>query len=290
MIARRSMDDPRLLLSFSFRAVHFVFGLTSPAGVPLPVTQALPGTALIASLEAIGMSRTAARGALLRLRRAGALTSRRRGRRADYELTPASQRLVAEVFRRVTEEPPAWDGVFRAALVAVPPAARSYRETFKRRASYAGFGALRPGLLIAPYERSWSAIEPVIALAREDTWITRADLRLSDSDARRAARVVWELDALAAALRSESKRMSTAVAIHGAKPRSGPRAMAVLWKAIAPFFQLFSVQPPLPAELLPHDWPMAEARRSFLKVGEIVAPPALAYLSSLTDSARTSGR
>lgn len=290
MTARRSMDDPRLLLSLSFRAVHFVFGLTSPGVQPLPATKALPGTALIASLEAVGMSRTAARGALLRLRRAGALTSQRRGRRADYELTPASKRLVAEVFRRVTAEPPPWDGIFRAALVAVPPTARAYRETFKRRATYAGFGALRPGLFIAPYETSWSAIEPVIALAREETWITRADLRLSDSDARRAARDVWGLDALAAALRSESKRMSSAAAVHSAKPRSGPRAMSELWKAIAPFFELFSVQPPLPAELLPHDWPMADARRSFLKVGEIVAPPALAYLSSLTDLARTSDR
>lgn len=280
MTARRPMDDPRQLLGFSFRAVHFVFGLLEqPESV-------MPGTALVASLETIGMSRTAARGALLRLRRAGALTSQRHGRRASYELTPASKRLLAEVFRRATEEPPAWDGVFRAALVAVPPSARAYRETFKRRASYAGFGALRPGLFIAPYETSWTAIEPVLALAREDTWVTRADLKLSRADARRAAREVWRLDALAAALRRQSKRMSSAAETAAARPQSGPRAMVELWRAIAPFFELFSVEPPLPVELLDRDWPMSDARRAFQKVAEVVAPPARAYLASLIDEGK----
>ncbi len=284
MTSRRTMDDPRLLLSRPFRAVHFLFGLGWPE------LQPLPATALVTSLEALGMSSAAARGTLLRLRRSGALTSRPMGRRSSYELTPASKRLMAEIFRRATEDPPPWDGVFRAALVAVPPAARAYREMFKRRASYAGFGPLHPSLLIAPYEASWSAIEPLVAVARGRTWITRAELRLSSSDSRHAARDVWELDALATALRNESKRMSSIAATREAKRRSGAGAMVALWKAIAPFFQLFSVQPPLPAELLPRDWPLADARRAFQEVSQIVAPPALAYLSSLSDVARTSDR
>jgi hypothetical protein len=183
MASRRLMDDPRLLLSRPFRAVHFVFGLTWPE------VQPLPGTALVASLESLGMSRSAARGLLLRLRRAGAFTSSRQGRTATYALTPASRRLLDEISGRATEDPPPWDGVFRAALVTVPESTRAYREVLRRQAAYAGFGSLRRGLLIAPYETSWSAFEPVLARAPRGTHVLRAELRLTAADARQARRV-----------------------------------------------------------------------------------------------------
>lgn len=277
MTDRRTMDDPRLLVSRPFRAVHFVFGLSWPEVRPLPAA------ALVTSLGALGMSPVAARGTLLRLRRAGALASQPMGRRSSYALTPVSKRLIAEILRRATEDPPPWNGVFRAALVDVPSDARAYRDTFMRRARYAGFGILRPGLLVAPYETSWSAIEPTIARAGARDWITRADLKLSTTDARRVAREVWDLDALAGAVRRESRRMSTAVAAHDPKRHAGATALAASWRAIAPFFQLFSVEPPLPVELLPRDWPVADARRSFERIGEVVAPPARAYLDRLIE-------
>jgi phenylacetic acid degradation operon negative regulatory protein len=275
------MDDPRLLVSRPFRAVHFLLGLGWPDVAPLPAST------LVASLQALGMSATAARGTLLRLRRAGALAARPAGRGAIYELTPPAKRLTGEVLRRATEDPPPWDGIFRAALVDVPLRARAYREVLKRRAAYAGFGLLRPSLLIAPYEASWSALEPTLASAPDRTWITRAELRLSEADARRAARDVWDLDALAAALRKETKRMSAIAAAYATKPRSGRRALIDLWKTIADFFLLFSVQPPLPLELLPEDWPIGEARAAFAQIAERVAPHALAYLGAMSEGSET---
>lgn len=281
MTGRRSMDDPRLLVSRPFRAVHFLFGLRWPD------VAALPASTLVASLQTLGMSATAARGTLLRLRRAGALAARPVGRGAIYELTPPSKRLAGEILRRATEDPPRWDGIFRGALVDVPSRGRAYREVLKRRAAYAGFGLLRPSLLIAPYEASWSALEPVIASAPDQTWITRVDLRLSAADARRAAREIWDLDALAAALRKETKRMSAVGATYATKPRSGRSALIDIWKAIADFFLLFSVQPPLPQELLPEDWPIAEARAAFARIAERVAPHALAYLDAMSEGTET---
>jgi phenylacetic acid degradation operon negative regulatory protein len=275
MASRRLMDDPRLLLSRPFRAVHFVFGLTWPE------VQPLPGTALVASLESLGMSRSAARGLLLRLRRAGAFTSSRQGRTATYALTPASRRLLDEISGRATEDPPPWDGVFRAALVTVPESTRAYREVLRRQAAYAGFGSLRRGLLIAPYETSWSAFEPVLARAPRGTHVLRAELRLTAADARQAAREVWSVDALAATLEREADRMAAATEKSLAEPPSGAAAMAALWEAIGPFFEAFSGQPPLPLELLPPDWPMAEARRAFQDLAAIAAPAAWSYLDSL---------
>jgi phenylacetic acid degradation operon negative regulatory protein len=198
-----------------------------------------------------------------------------------YELTPASRTLLGEISRRATEDPLPWDGIFHAALVTVPEGARSYREVLRRKAVYAGFGTLRPGLLIAPYETSWSTLEPVLARAPQGTRVLRAELRLATADALAAAPQVWSLDVLAAALRSESERMSAAAAQHLAAPRSGPAAMAALWEAIGPFFEAFSGQPPLPRELLPQDWPIEEARRAFQELAVAAAPAARSYLDSL---------
>ncbi|MHB1475359.1 MAG: PaaX family transcriptional regulator C-terminal domain-containing protein [Dermatophilaceae bacterium] len=275
MATRHSMEDPRLLLSLPFRAVHFVFGLTWPD------VQPLPGTALVTSLETLGMSRSAARGLLLRLRRAGAFVSSRRGRRAMYELTPASRRLLDEISRRATEDPPPWDGSFRAALVTVPESARGYREVLRRRAVYAGFGILRPGLLIAPYETSRAALESVLAQAPQGTRVLWAELRLSTTDAREAARQVWSLDVLGAALRHQAERMSAATAEQLAAPPSGPAAMAALWEAIGPFFEALSGQPLLPRELLPQDWAMVGARGAFQELAVVAATAARSYLDSL---------
>ncbi len=272
MTARRAMDDPRLLLSFPFRALHFVFGLAGEG------TQRLPGVALVAALQSIGMSPAAVRALLLRLRRAGAIVSRRDGRRATYELTPASRRLVDEIFRRVSEDPPAWDGVFRTLFVDAPAGGRAYREVLRRHAEYAGFGGLQPGVLISPTETSWAALEPTIAAAPRGFRLLRGELRLSDADARAVAREVWSVDTLATSLLVEVARMRAATAAQAVEPCSGAAALVRLWDAIGPFFLVFSGRPPLPPELLPESWPMADARGAFQEVAAALAPSARVYL------------
>jgi phenylacetic acid degradation operon negative regulatory protein len=274
-VLNQAADDPRLLLSEPFRAVHFVFGLTYPEVRPLS------GRAVLGSLAALGYSDEAARGILLRLRRGGFLTSARSGRTAAYTLSPRSLALVGEISRRAALAPPPWTGAASVLIVQIPPAERAFREQLRRHAAYAGVGTPTPGLLLATDPAAVEALEPLLSRAPNGVTVVRGTLSLSIEDARRLAGAAWRLEPLAARLREEAARMDAAAEEADAAPPSGATALAFLWRSIGPFFELLSEGRPLPPELLPDDWPLADANRAFVKVALLVAPLALEYVERL---------
>jgi phenylacetic acid degradation operon negative regulatory protein len=273
-------DDPRLLLSEPFRALHFVFGLMRPNG-----TVELSGRVVLGALAALGYGDEASRGILLRLRRGGFLESRRIGREAVYTLTPRSVALVDAMNRRVTEPPPPWDGAFETLLVAIPPDARAFREQLRRHAAYAGFGSPIPGLLIAAYSASVRQIEPLLASAPAGVDIVRGRLAVEAGKAARLAASAWPLAAESAAISREAAQMAAAAAAAEDDPPTGAAALALLWHHIGPLFALASERPPLPDELLPPDWPLGAAREAFARLAITVAGQAYAYLDGLGESA-----
>ena len=212
-------DDPRLLLSEPFRAVHFVYGLFYP-DIP-----ALSGRALFGSLAALGFSDEAARGILLRLRRRGFIESRRAGREAAYSLKPRSTALIDAIARRSSAPPPPWDSTFETLVVHVPPTERAFREQLRRHASYAGFGSPLPGLLVAPYASSMLLLEPLLAARPGDTRITRGRLAVRPDEAAALAASAWNLEPVAAALSAETERMWRAAEAAETRPPAGSAAL-----------------------------------------------------------------
>jgi hypothetical protein len=115
---------------------------------------ALPGPVLVRLLNDLGLEEGAARSTILRMRHAGWITSVRTGRTVGYAPSPSP--LAGH--RRHTEQPTAagraWDGTFHGMLVTVPERRRSFRDALRRAAALAGYRSLRPGLLIAPSDRT----------------------------------------------------------------------------------------------------------------------------------------
>jgi phenylacetic acid degradation operon negative regulatory protein len=268
-------DDPRLLLSAPFRAVHFVFGLFHPDVEPLS------GRALLGSLAALGFGDEASRGIVLRLRRGGFLQSRRSGREAVYALSDRSRRLLDEIARRSSEPPPPWGGTFETLVVRVPDNQRAFREQLRRHASYAGFGAPMPGLLIAPSVDSTRRIEPLLDAAPDGVRIVRGQLAMDAGDAAALAAATWDLPQAAAALRAESARMEAVANQAERTPSVGADALLLLWTSIGAYFELLSEHPPLPTELVPPHWPMEDARGQFFRVAATIAAPARAFVQDL---------
>jgi len=268
--------DPRLLLSEPFRAVHFIYGLFHPDVRPLS------GRALVGALAALGFRDEAARGILLRLRRAGFLQSRRTGREAVYAVSPRSRELLDEMAKRSTEPPPPWGGSFETLLVQIPPAERAFREQLRRHAAYAGFAAPHPGMLIAPSASSLALLEPLLARRSHAVRIVRGRLAVDPEDAAALARSAWDLGATATALRREAQRMdAAATGTQGDRTQTGADAVGLLWRSIGPFFALISASPPLPAALLPADWPLDAARKAFLRLAIAAALPAREFVADL---------
>jgi DNA-binding transcriptional regulator PaaX len=271
-------DDPRLLLSEPFRAVHFVFGLFHPG------TRPLSGRALMGSLETLGFGDGAARGTLLRLRRSGFLESRRTGREAVYTASPRSRALLDEIAQRSTQAPPPWDGAFQAVLVRVPDTERAFREQLRRHAAYAGFGSPSAGLLIAPYEASLHQLEPLLERRPSGAQIATGRLAMTQAEAMGLAQSAWDLEAMAATISFEAGRMSAAADVAEANAPVAPgAALQVLWASIGPFFAVISASPPLPAALLPEDWPMDAARRAFFRLAVSVAGSARQFVETLDE-------
>jgi phenylacetic acid degradation operon negative regulatory protein len=265
-------------------AVIFVFGLYGPERT------ALPGPVLIALLGTLGFSEPTSRSTILRMRRSERLTSVRRGPVVEYALSAASQALTTAVLAPVVGERPAWDGSFHGLLFSIPESSRAYRDALRRTAVLAGFGILRPGLLVTPDERRWSRLQPVLDGAPPGSRLLRVELRLSPEDARSAAAEAWPLDELVRNYRTQVEVLERAAEEYRGRPPDGPEAVRATWEIMNPLFLVATDDPGLPAALLPEDWPGEPMRRAVVDVAGALQPALSAYVTSLLHEAARPSR
>lgn len=275
MRTKRQLDDPRALRDQAAGAVIFAFGATGQTPRPLA------GPVLVALLGALGMSEPTARATILRMRRGGWLTSTRRGPVVTYELAEPARRMTTSVLAPVMEPRPAWDGVLHGLLFAIPETRRGFRDALRRTAVQAGFGLLRPGLLMTPDPDRWSRIEALLGEAPEGCRLLRTELRFAPEDARVAAAEAWPLDQLAATYRSQAADLLQVAEQMRASPPAGADAVRATWEAMAPVSATAIDDPALPDELLPDDWPAPQVRAAIIAAGMVLGRPMLDYIAAL---------
>jgi phenylacetic acid degradation operon negative regulatory protein len=281
---KRQLDDPRALRDLAAGAVIFAFGTTGPEPVPLT------GPVLVALLGALGIGEPTARATILRMRRGGWLTSTRRGPVVEYALAAPARRMAASVLAPVMGPRPAWDGMYHGLLFSIPESARGYRDALRRAALQAGFGLLRPGLLVTADESRWSRIEDLLSDPPEGSRLLRIELRLSSEDARTAAAEAWPLEQLAATYRTQAADLQRVVDRLRQAPPTGADAVRATWEAISPVSTTAVDDPSLPAELLPADWPGAEIRGAIVAAGTILGPAIQDYIARLAAPGRPPAR
>ncbi|MGI8624904.1 MAG: PaaX family transcriptional regulator C-terminal domain-containing protein [Solirubrobacteraceae bacterium] len=258
----------------------FALGVTQQA-VPGPVDGAL----LLRVVEDLGLSAPAARAAILRMRREGMLRSERAGRRARYsvseELAAAQQRWRAHF----SAGPPRWDGVFAGLLHDFPERERARRDALRRAARLAGYGLLRPGLLISPDDR-WAQLAGRFEPDERTGRILRVGLTLHGSDLPAIAATVWNLDALAQRYRRLAARSRDELASEKRAEVAGPAALRRLEAATRPLYEAVSEDPALPAALLPDDWPSQQLGATLTAALRARAPAAIAHVRALAAALR----
>ncbi|MGO9177661.1 MAG: PaaX family transcriptional regulator C-terminal domain-containing protein [Candidatus Limnocylindrales bacterium] len=279
MRTKRQLDDPRALRDQAAGAVIFAFGATGPDPRPLA------GPVLVGLLGALNMSEPTARATILRMRRGGWLTSTRRGPVVEYALAEPARRMAASVLAPVMGERPAWDGVFQGLLFSIPESARAYRDALRRAAVQAGFGLLRPGLLIITDGARWSRIEGLLAAAPEGSRLLRVELRLTPEEARTAAAEAWPLEQLAGTYRAQAAELRRVAQRLRKMPPTGADAVRATWEAMTPLSATAIEDPTLPAELLPSDWPGSEVRAAIEAVGMVLGRGMQDYIAQLSAAA-----
>lgn len=250
--------------------VPYLFGLTGRSE--------LSGPALVRLLGDVGLSVTSARSLIARLRTVGALAATVDGRRALYRLD--GDMLAA--FDRIAAGTPQtnWDGEFHGVLFTVPESVRGYRDKLRRALDYAGYGQLRAGLMIHPFDR-WDRVREVVDEAPAGASVYPLSLRLEPADALAIAHDAWDLDRLAAATRAQVTRLRVA---SKRLPSDGPEALLQLMTTIRPALYLALVDPRLPAELIPADWPASALEKAIESLHGAHWPVLKPYLDEVCDS------
>ncbi|MQY17925.1 hypothetical protein [Nocardia macrotermitis] len=251
--------------SSSIALVPFLFGLAQRSE--------LGGTALTTLLTDLGQTPSAARGTIMRLRRAGNLVGRREGRNVHYRL--AGQ--LAAGFDRLTDASaaPNWTGEFHALLFSVPEAHRPFRDTLRRSAVMCGYGILQQGVLISLADH-WPTLSNTLPPRPPDATLYPARLALPAADAARAAATAWQLPARADRL--DHHRRQLRKALRDNAPTPGPAALRRLDELLNPPMQDILTTPRLPPDLLPDHWPLPALWSDLDEINHRYGPPAKAHV------------
>jgi phenylacetic acid degradation operon negative regulatory protein len=235
--------------------------------------ESVAGPVLFRLLADLGVSGSAARSLLLRMRREGWLTSQRVGRQARYRLAPIVFAGQERVERQLRGDRPPWNGSFSGVLYTVPERYRSFRDRLRRSALLLGYVTLRPGLLVATTDR-YDELVAVLPGQPAGSQLLRTKLTFAADDSRRLAADLWNLDGIAAMYWQALAEFELRVAEALQQPPAGAPALRAFATAALSLYRAGSADPDLPAELLPADWPGrqlgAAIGRAFAVYGPLV--------------------
>lgn len=256
--------------------VAFLFGAAD--------SEELPATLLVRLLGDLGISEASARTVLSRLRQAGFLAARTEGRRVQLRL--AGVGAAAFVRGRDSSEAaivPPWDGVLHGILYTLPESHRSFRDALRRTAVLAGYGALRPGLLVCPFDR-WESVLAASGPPPANTTVYPVALTMDPKTAATAAAEAWELTAIAEEFSASIQLLRS---LPDVPAGVGADAFRMFVRTLRPIYQSFIRDPALPAELVGPDWPLRALAQELQLVLRRWHPPIARYIADLTGADST---
>ena len=224
---------------------------------------------LIALLDLLDVRDKAARQALARMCDRGWLARERIGRQTRWRLTGFARDLLEAGAERIYDfgqRARGWDGSWLVLLASVPERERHVRYRMGLGLSWAGFGSIGQGVWLSPWRQQEAAVADLLNELGVEATSFHAELgRLGSGPALAAA--AWDLPAL----RERYDRfLADTEPLRSRTPR-GAEAAAELATLVHRWRRFPFLDPDLPAELLPPDWPAPAAARRFAELrGELL--------------------
>lgn len=233
----------------------------------------LPSAALVRLLGEFGVTAVSARAALHRLTDRGVLESSRGGRRTYYALTDTATSTILGSSRRITRfgaSTRPWDGQWTVALFSLPEPRRDLRHLLRSRLRWLGFAALFDGVWVSPH----ASPDAVLAALAELRIGSATVLRATDCGGCRPPQSAWDLDELRATY-EEFIADATPLLGRARAGAVGPAEALVARTRLMDVWRRFpGLDPDLPAELLPPDWPRRRAHDAFAGLYDALGPVA----------------
>ncbi|SMY12161.1 PaaX family transcriptional regulator [Brevibacterium jeotgali] len=236
---------------------------------------------LVGLLQDAGLTTTGVRSAVSRAKAKGLLTAEARGGTSGYTLTDRAvgmlERGDATIFSRRRH---AVEDGWCLLSYSVPEGMRPVRYRLRRLLAQLGCGTVADGLCIAPH-RLADALESHLEDAGLREWVSvfdSAELRSGERLASACA-LWWDLEATAALHRDFLERFSGAGAAGGMEARSGRDAFVSQLRVVDAWRPIPYLDPGLPLEALPSDWPGDAAADLFAEIIARVSQPAAEYVA-----------
>lgn len=227
---------------------------------------------LVALMELLGVRDKAARQALARMSERGWLQRERVGRQTRWRLTDHAHEVLDTGARRIYgfgRDARPWDGTWLVLLASVPERSRHVRYRMGLGLTWAGFGLIGPGIWLSPWtDHEDGAVELLTALGVDATSFRSELGRLGSGQ--RLAGTAWDLPVLQARYDQFLADTDPVVemTLHGSEAAVQLASLVHRWRRF-PF-----LDPDLPSELLPADWPGRRAALRFAELRATLLPPA----------------
>jgi phenylacetic acid degradation operon negative regulatory protein len=226
-----------------------------------PSVQPVWSATLLRALADLDVESNAARKALQRTAESGLIAAEREGRRVRWTITHDGSRTLAAGDDRVLQwdsRDTSWDGRWLIVSVPVPERQRRLRHHLQSRLFWAGLGSPVPGEWITPH---WERADEVAKIIRDLGLDDQAHMFIGApgpiADEHRLVARSWDLDRLAAEYRDFID------AFAGLNPRSDLECLRARVALTQNWRRFPYLDPDLPKQFLPDDWPGHEASRVF---------------------------
>ena len=216
-----------------------------------------PVAALVRLMAPLGVAAPAVRTAVSRMVRQGWLEPVRLPEGPGYALTPrAVRRLDDSAGRIYRTQDSTWDGTWHLMITALP-GDRSRRDRLRAGLTFLGYAQLDDATWVGP---RWSA-EVDGLLEVEGVRAERFSAR-HDGDSLGLVRRAWDVEGLARAYTRWLADAATLVSAAGTDP-DDEQAFATRSRLVHEWRKFLFLDPGLPRELLPGDWPGDKAAEFF---------------------------
>jgi phenylacetic acid degradation operon negative regulatory protein len=236
----------------------------------------LPVASLIRLMAELGVDGQAVRSSISRLKRRGILEAARVNGSAGYGLSDQAREILEEGDWRIFERPFSRlsDG-WVLAVFSVPETERERRHILRSRLTWLGFGTISPGVWIAP-AHLYEETRQVLERHRLTSYVNlfRAEY-LAFADVRGCTEQWWNLPELRE-LYDEFLATWQPTLARWRRRRSVDQgqSFADYVRALTQWRRLPFLDPGLPAELLPGDWPGTRAAELFENLQQTLREPA----------------
>ncbi|MGI5149410.1 PaaX family transcriptional regulator [Plantactinospora sp. CA-294935] len=251
----------------------------------------LPSAAIVALLGEFGVTSGAARTSISRLARRGVLEGSRDGRYSSYRLTrdaatDLSNGGTAIAATGVDSDP--WDGFWTIVIFSMPEQESTRRRALREHLRWNGYAPLYDGVWISPYPMSPQLRAQVAAAALGAVTVFRAQRVDLEADADRRPVDAWDLPGIAKEYEAFIDRWTPLLSRISAGAVRGAAAVRARTEVMNLYRRFPVLDPMLPIDLLPPDWPRRRAQEVFVAIYDGLLEPAQEHVRGVVS--RVAGR